>query len=283
MFLTDEHFFLLISARDSNQNIRLLFSPLDMDTATEAQHYTFSPLNTKIFWGKSHGESPMLKKNWTHHRDNHCPNQMQLPRCFVKQNEASHLFLWEQVAFPRPWLLACSKIFTVCIQINCVCEVEITLLSEVNLHMSGMCSLLQTWWVLCVVVAFCDCVYDLSRIVPVFNILKVSSVMSQWKKDERGSATIDLLLAQDMLVTLCEHHILKLPFHTSLAGMFTSVRAESGCFKLFFSPPCLLTAMSVNAQAGLLPPSNHELELLNSGTKSRFRRVTPSYYGSAQR
>lgn len=99
--------------------------------------------------------------------------------------------------------------------------------------------------------------------------------MSGWKKDERCSATIYLLLAQHMLVTLCEHHVLKLPFCQSLEGMFMSVRAESGYFKLFFSPSCLLTAMSVSAQAGLLPPSNHELELLISGRKSCFRKESP--------
>lgn len=46
-----------------------------------------------------------------------------------------------------------------CIQVNCILEVEATLLSEVNLHMSGICSLLLTWWVLCVVISFCDCVW----------------------------------------------------------------------------------------------------------------------------
>lgn len=63
--------------------------------------------------------------------------------------------------------------------------------------------------------------------------------MSGWKKDERGSATIYLLLAQHMLVTLFEHHILKFPSCTSLKGMLVSVRAEYGCVKLFFSPPPL--------------------------------------------
>lgn len=188
---------------------------------------------------KSHGESPVLKKNWSHHNDAHCPVSNAITRCFVKQDEASHLFLWEQVAFPISWqfrLLACSKFFPVCIQINCIHEVEITVLSGMNLYTSGMCPLMQTWWVLCVVVAFCDCVYDLSRIVPVFNIEKLSSVMSGWKKDERASAKIYLLLAQHMLVTLCEHHILKLPFCTSLEGVFMSVRANLDASSCSFPP-----------------------------------------------
>lgn len=150
-----------ISARDSNNHVKLLFSAFHIDMATEAQHCIFSPLNRKIFWGKSYWESHMLKKTEVITEMLTVWYQMQLPWGFVKQDEASHLFLWEQVAFPNPWqlrLLACSKIFTVCIQINRIHEAEITLLSEINPHGSGMCSLLQTWWVLCVVVAFCDCV-----------------------------------------------------------------------------------------------------------------------------
>lgn len=53
-FFNRQTFVLRISARDSNNHVKLLFSAFHMDVATEAQHYIFSPLNTKIFWGKSH-------------------------------------------------------------------------------------------------------------------------------------------------------------------------------------------------------------------------------------